>query len=864
MSPLRFARAGTSALALLASAGTLNAQPAAAPPAKATLPSIETKTAAMEKLDGFLPLYWDEAEGRVYLEISRFGVELLHSNGFASGLGSNDIGMDRGALAGSRIVHFERVGPKVLLVQPNYDFRASSANPEEVKAVRDAFARSVLWGFTVAAESGGRALVDATEWLLRDNLNLAPRLRPGTYKLDEKRSSLYRAGTFNFPKNTELEAELTYVLQQPSGPPQGGAAPGAGQDFAGGRFFEGVGDVAASAEAASLRIHHSFVELPDASYRPRAYDPRSGFIPISYQERSARLEEPLERRLILRHRLEKTDPSARTSPVKKPIVYYLDPGTPEPIRSALLEGARWWTQAFEAAGFKDAFRVELRPADVHPLDARYNVINWVHRSTRGWSTGGAVYDPRTGEIIKGVVTLGSLRVRQDYLIAEGLLAPYAKGDENPPVLSEWALARLRQLSAHEVGHTLGLSHNYYDSERGRISVMDYPHPLVTLKPDGTLDASSVYARGLGEWDQAAIVWGYQQTAPGADEAKALASVLDGAWKRDLRFLTNQDLEAHPRADWWSNGTDAAAELRRMLEVRRAALRRFGENVIRAGRPLATLEEALVPLYLHHRYQVEAAASVLGGQDYVYALRGDGRQPTKPASASEQKAALEALLLTLAPAELRLPDAVIAAIPPRPQGYGPHRELFPRYTGGVFDAVSPAVVAADHTVAQMLEPERAARLVQQKALDSSLPGLDDVLDRLLSATSQAVTASSYEGEIARVVDRVVTDRLMGLAANARMPQVRALATAALERRAHSAEVYADKIKAEGGTGPDAVAWVGAAAERQLAQDIRRFLTRPAAAASTPWTPAIPPGPPIGEPDPDYLGSLEPYCSLSGGR
>ena len=431
MSPLRFSRAGIAALAVLACASLASAQPATAAD-KTALPSIETKTAAMQKLDGFVPVYWDEAEGRLYLEIARFGVEMLHTNGFASGLGSNDIGLDRGALDGSRIVTFERVGPKVLLVQPNYEFRASSTNPDEVKAVKDAFARSVLWGFTVAAESGARALVDATDWLLRDNLNLAARLRPGSYKLDEKRSSLYRAGSFNFPKNTELEVELTYVLQQPSGPPQGGAAPGSGPDFAGGRFFEGVGEVSASAEAASLRVHHSFVELPDAGYRPRAYDPRSGFIDISYQERSARLDEPLERRLIMRHRLEKIDPQAKTSAVKKPIVYYLDPGTPEPIRTALLDGARWWNQAFEAAGFKDAFRVELRPDDVHPLDVRYNVINWVHRSTRGWSTGDAVVDPRTGEIIKGVVTLGSLRVRQDYLIAEGLLAPYATGDENPP------------------------------------------------------------------------------------------------------------------------------------------------------------------------------------------------------------------------------------------------------------------------------------------------------------------------------------------------------------------------------------------------------------------------------------------------
>ena len=846
MKPPRLARPLACAIVLGVSATFASAQPAAAP-AKNALPSIETKTASMQKLDGFLPLYWDEAEGKLYLEIGRFGVEMLHSNGFASGLGSNDIGMDRGALAGSRIVTFERVGPKVLMVQPNYDFRASSTNPEEVRAVRDAFARSVLWGFTVAADSGGRVLVDATEWLVRDNLNLASRLRPGSYKLDEKRSSVYRAGTLNFPKNTEIEAELTYVLQQPSGPPQGGAAPGPGADFGGGRYFEGVGDVAASAEAASVRVHHSFVELPDAGFKPRFDDPRAGYINISYQERSARLEEPLVRRLILRHRLEKTDPQAKLSPVKKPIVYYLDPGTPEPIRSALLEGARWWTQAFEAAGFKDAFRVELRPADVNPLDARYNVINWVHRSTRGWSTGGAVYDPRSGEIVKGVVTLGSLRVRQDYLIAEGLLAPYAKGDENPPLLAEWALARLKQLSAHEVGHTLGLSHNYYDSDLGRISVMDYPHPLVTLKPDGTLDASSVYARGIGEWDKAAIAWGYLQAAPGADEGKALAAVLDEAWKRDVRFLTNQDIETHPRADWWSNGVDAAAELVRMLEVRRAALRRFGENVIRAGRPMATIEETLVPLYLHHRYQVEAAASVLGGQDYVYAFRGDGRKPTQPATAAQQKAALDALLSTLAPAELRLPDSVLAAIPPRPSGYPPHRELFPRYTGAAFDAVSPAVVAADLTVSQLLDSERAARLVEQKALDPQLPGLDDVLDRLLAAAAQAPSASAYEAEIARAVDRVVAERLMGLAAGARMPQVRALATDALERRAQGVD---------GASGADRL---DAAHEKLLQQDIRRFLARPSATVALPGTPAIPPGPPIGEPDPDYLDALEPFCT-----
>ncbi len=837
MLPLR--TAGACAIVTLAAAGA-----AAQPAPKVPLPTIEARTTGLQKQDGFLPLYFDEAGGRLLLEVSRFGQEMLHANGFGSGLGSNDIGIDRGALAGERIVFFERVGPKLLLVQPNYDFRASSDNPEEVRAVRDAFARSVLWGFAVAAESDGRVLVDATDFLLRDNLNLASRLRPGSYRFDESRSTLFRAGTFNFPKNTEIEVELTFVRQQPAGPPQGGAAPDPAADFGGGAFFEGVGSVAATGEAASLRVHHSFIELPGPGYEPRALDPRGGYFGIRYQERSARLDEPLVRRFIARHRLEKVNPGPAPSAVRKPIVFYLDPGTPEPVRSALLEGARWWAEAFEAAGFRDAYRVEMRPPDVHPLDARYNVINWVHRSTRGWSTGGSIIDPRTGEIVKGVVTLGSLRVRQDYLIAEGLLAPYARGDENPPLLADWALARLKQLSAHEVGHTLGLAHNYWNSERGRVSVMDYPHPLLELKPDGSFDASKVYARGMGEWDKTAIAWGYSEQPEGPAGAKALQKILDDAQARGVRFLSNQDIEVHPRADWWSNGVDPAAELQRMLDVRRAALERFGESAIRSGRPLATLEEVLVPLYLHHRYQVEAAASVLGGQHYEYAVRGDGRTPTRPASAAEQAAALDALMRTLDPAELRLPESVVKIIPPRPFDHEPHRELFPRYTGATFDVVSPAVVAANLTLGQVLDAERSARLVEQKAVDPTLPGLEDVLDRLLAP--RAAARSPYEAEIARALERVLAERLMALAGRARMPQVRALATEALRRLATPAAEGADRLQA--------------AHRALLAEDVRRFVDRAATPTTAPGTPNAPPGPPIGQPALDYLQLTGPSCSL----
>jgi hypothetical protein len=836
-------------LALLTAVAS--AQPPAARRADTgPLPAIEDKTAAMKKLDGLFPLYWDERAGQLWMEISRFDTEVLHSTGYAAGLGSNDIGIDRGALAGSRIVIFERVGPKVLMVAPNLRFRSLGGSPAEARTVTDAFARSVMWGFQAAAESGGRVLVDATEFLVRDALNTGQRLRPGSYRLDPTRSSIYLPMTQNFQKNTEMEAELTFALQPGvAGPAAGGGFGGPPSVGAGGAFFEGVRSVAASAEAASIRVHHSLAELPDGNYKPRLWDPRSGFGDTTFLNYSAPLGTSQQVRYLSRHRLQKVDPKAAISDPVKPIIYYVDPGAPEPIRSALLEGARWWNQAYEAAGYRNAFRVELLPEGASPLDIRYNVINWVHRSTRGWSTGGSVTDPRTGEIIKGVVTLGSLRIRQDYMLAEGILSPYKTGTETPPELKEWALARIRQLAAHEVGHTIGLGHNYYDSTAGRISVMDYPHPLVTLKPDGTFDYSKVYAVGMGEWDKVTIAYGYQDFPAGTDEAKALAAILNDAWKRDVLYLTNQDIEANPRVDQWSNGTDAAAELTRMMEVRRVALSRFGDNAIKLGEPMATMEEVFLPLYLHHRYQVEAAASVLGGQHYVYAMRGDGRVPYTWATAAEQRAALKALAETITPSALVLPDAVLKRLPPRPDGYDMTRELFPRYTGMTFDIITPAVVAAYHTVSNILQPQRAARTVEQHAVDPSLPGLEDVIDELFASSFGASATTPYEAEISRAVERVVIEQLITLAASADMPQVRAVATFKLGRQA-------DLMN---GTLPGIQDVAEAAHASLLARDIKRFMDNPDA-FKRPAAPTVPPGAPIGEPGLNWLGLAEPPCSV----
>ena len=812
--------------------------PASRPATAAKTPTIEEKTAGFQKLGGYFPLYWDQAAGTLWLEIPKLDTEVLYVNGLSAGIGSNDIGLDRGQLSATAVVRFERVGPKVLMVQPNYRFRATSGSPDEARAVSESFATSILWGFTAAATTGGRVLVDATDFLLRDATGVANRLRPATFRLDKSRSAVYMPRTKAFPTNTEMEVTLTFTAD-------GGTA------GAGGGFEKGaLGSVTPTPDAVTVRQHHSFVELPDGHFKPRVFDPRAGFMDYTFEDYSAPISQSTTQRFIARHRLQKKDPSAATSEPVKPIVYYLERAAPEPIRSALLEGARWWNQAFEAAGFKNAFQVELMPEGADPMDVRYNVVQWVHRSTRGWSYGGGVHDPRTGEIIQGHVTLGSLRVRQDYLIGVGLTTPFTSGSEEAPEAQKMALERLRQLAPHELGHAIGLGHNYYDSSRGYISVMDYPQPLATLRPDGTLDLSQAYGRGIGEWDKVAIMYGYSEFPPGTGERTSLDKILADAWDKDLRYLSNQDADYNPRVDQWSNGTDPAAELNRMMDVRRAALQRFGENVIRTGQPLALIEEPLVPMYLYHRYQVEATASALGGLDYFYALRGDGRQPWTFTPAAQQRAALEALMRTLAPGELIIPDAILKKLPPRPDGYDRTRELFPRNTGLPFDAITPAVVASDLTVSFVLRPDRAARLVNQHALDPSLPGLEEIVDRLIKAGFDAATTTPYEAEVRRSVGRVIVDRLMALAASAPMPQVRAIASDRLQAlRARFAKMR---------TAED---WP---MDQLIAADITRFLERHAEPYRLVPIPNAPPGAPIGETGYQWLPPLAWSLDIGWGR
>ena len=817
------------------------------------LPSIEKKTEGLTKLDGYVPLYWDSHDGSLWLEISRFDTDFLYVTGLAAGLGSNDIGLDRGRQGTTAVVSFQRSGNKVFLVQRNEDFRSTSPNPAERRSVEDSFARSVLAGFTVAAETDGRVLVNATDAFVRDGFGLEGALHPGKYAVDKTRSAVYLPRTKAFPKNTEIEVTLTFSRDSEpfetgfpvQGPPRIGQGGGRASAPNNGLFSGSVASVTPDARSVTLREHYSLVELPDDHFQPRAFDPRAGYFGNLYVDYSVPIGEPMMQRFIARHRLEKKDPTAALSDPVEPIRYYVDSGAPDDVKKALIEGAGWWNQAFEAAGFRNAFRVEVLPSGADPMDIRYNVINWVHRSTRGWSSGASIVDPRTGEIIKATVTLGSLRDRQDYRIFEGLLSPYTRGDEKPDILYQTALARIRQLSAHEVGHTLGLMHNYYDSREGWISVMDYPHPMEKLRPDGTIDLSEAYPARIGAWDKVTIQYGYSQFANPADEAAALPKILDQAWQQDLRFMTNQDTDIHPKVDQWSNGVNQADELTRMMKIRRAALNRLGEHTIRNGAPLATIEEALVPIFMYHRYSVESAASSIGGVDYIYALRGDGRAPGKWETAANQRKALEALCATLKPAELTVPAAVLDSIPPRPPEYPPDRELFPRTTGRAFDPLSPGSIAADVTIGFVLQLDRASRMVAQHAVDPALPGLDDVIDRLTRATFDAPAATPYEAEIRRAEERVLVDRLAWLAAASPNAQVRAVASWKLAK-------IETRLKA---AAPDEAEQ---AHRTLLAADIKRFLDQPSMPPKTITAPDAPPGAPIGDDEPDWLAP-PPYLS-----
>jgi acetamidase/formamidase len=748
--------------------------------------AITEKTAKLSKIDGYLPLYWDESTGKVWMEITRFDREFLYQVTLSTGVGSNPIGLDRGQLGDTRIVGFRRVGPKVLLEEPNYRFRALSENLDERRSVEQSFAKSVLWGFKIEAEENGRVLVDATAFFSRDAHGVAERLattKQGKYKVDESRSGLDRAGLKVFPKNSEVEATLTFTTDDEPG-----------------RL---VVQTAPTPRSITVRERHSLVELPElnSGYSPRKLDPRVGVFGIEFADFAAPIGTTIATRWISRHRLVKKDPAAAVSDPVTPLVYYVDRGAPEPIRSALVEGASWWSKAFEAAGFSNAFKVEVLPEGADPMDVRYNVIHWVHRSTRGWSYGNTVTDPRTGEILKGVVSLDSQRARQDALIGAGLVPSTSGcGMMMPPIadylavdastdLSAMVLARIRQLSAHEVGHTLGFAHNFAASTYNRGSVMDYPAPLVKIV-DGKLDLTDAYAKGIGSYDEFATKFAYAQFSTGVDEAKELARIVEAGVADGMLFLTDDDARpagaAHPLASLWDNGGDPVAMLRHEMEVRRISLSQFGLGNLPEGAPLSDLEARLLPLYLHHRYQLQAALKTIGGVYYTNAVKTPGGpNPPKVAEVvpgDRQREALRAVLETLDIKELLIPSRILDLIPPTAFGHdGGTVELFTKRTQPTFDPIAAATVAADLAISGLLQPQRAARMIEFHARDEANPPFAYVVESLVEkAWDEKPVVDWRRASIQGAVRHLLATRLMDLAANeAASPQVRVAANRGLQ-------------------------------------------------------------------------------------
>ncbi len=803
-------------LSILAACASASRQ---APPT-ATQPAATTrytaKTSGMDRRDGFIPIYLDAKQGKILLDIPSDSMRALMFVGLATGLGSNPIGLDRGAGGDSYVTRFDRNGNNVLVVFENWNYRSSAAdNPAHIRTVMESFPPSTSAALPVVAEEGGRMLVDATDFFMRDWNDVAGTLtasNEGSYSVAKDRSSIYRPYTRAFPDNSEIDVALTFSTT--------------------GRPGQTVASIAPDGRSITLRQHISFVRLPDASYRPRVLDPRTGFFGITFKDYAQPIQSPLEQRWISRHRLERVNPADPASAIRNPIIYYIDRGIPEPVRSATRDGAMWWTRAFDEAGLRGAFRVEDLPEGADPMDARYNVIQWENRNERGWSIGGSMGDPRTGEILKAQARMDSHRARTDYNLYAGLMGADAAAAD-----TAFVLARIRQVTAHEIGHTLGIAHNYIASINERASVMDYPPPRVRLTPRGDIDISAAYGVGAGAYDIFALRWGYG-IFPEATEQDSLRAIVADGLRRGMLFLSDADARpefaSDPRTNLWDDAASASEFLAHQMAVRRVAMSRFGLRNIRVGEPVALLQERFAPVYLMHRFAINSLAKSIGGMEYSNAIRGDGMQATRPVADAAQRAALSSLVAALKPAELAIPDTVLTLLGPRPFSYGQYVELFSSRTRPAFDELGAARTLAQMVVDAVLQRERAARLVQFAARSNGALTLGETIDALTADWSAGVRNDSRKATaLRRVAQRAVADRLLTLASDKEAaPEVRAIAELrmdALRRRA--------RTLGAAGSESERAHWMS------VAGDFTRWLERRELPTPTPALRA-PPGDPFG--------------------
>ncbi|MGQ0650016.1 MAG: zinc-dependent metalloprotease [Gemmatimonadaceae bacterium] len=749
-------------LSLLSAVELADAQnpvtPVAQPPA-----TIAARTRGLDRRDGFVPIYLDDRQGKVYLEIVRDSLRLIVTQQLSTGLGSNPVGLDRGGGGANDIARFERNGDRMLVIFENWNYRTSLAtNPEHGRGVLESFAYSTVGALPIVAEEDGRVLVDATDFLFRDwqdVIGTLQRSNQGAYTLSRERSSVFKPYTRAFPANSEIDLSLTFVTT--------------------GRPGQIVASIVPDGRSFTLRQHLSLVRLPDDNYRPRALDPRAPFFGTQFHDFAQPLQARLEQRWISRFRLQRSNPRDANSAIANPIVYYIDRGIPEPLRAATIEGAKFWETAFNEAGLRGGFQVRDLPDGADPMDIRYNMVLWINRNERGWSFGGSTGDPRTGENLKGIAHMDSHRNRTAYNIYAALM-----GADPSPVDTHYVLGRVRQVTAHEIGHTLGIAHNYIASTYERGSVMDYPAPRVRLDARGEIDMSEAYALGPGSFDVWSVRWGYGIFPP-ESEADSLAAIIRDGLQKGYAFMSDGDARpefaSDPRNNLWDDAESATAFLKRQMEVRRVGLRRFGERNIKVGDPIGTLHERFVPLYMFHRWGLNSAVKAIGGMEYTYAVRGDGQQATRPVDAATQRKALGMLLQSVSPAELAIPDTVVTLLAPRPFGWSGSVELFDSRVRPAFDELGAARTLAQYVIDGLLQRDRAARLVQLAWRSRTPLTLGETLDELIGATFNARAASRRDSALVRVTSRALVDRLILLAADSNASSdVRAIANHTLRR------------------------------------------------------------------------------------
>ena len=691
---------------------------------------------------GFMNFSYNDDSGKIILEIDNLDNEFLYINSLSRGVGNNDLGLDRGQLGNSRIVYFTKRGNKILLIQPNLKYISNSSNELENKAVEEAFARSVLFGFEIVEKSTDSYKIDLTPFLLNDAHGVSQRLRfsnSGSYSLNKSMSAVDLERTKAFPNNIEFDVLLTFT-----GNPSGSL----------------VRSVTPTASNLTVNQHHSFVKLPDDNYNKRKFDPRSGSNPFIVYDYSTPIDEKLEQRFIVRHRLNKKNPNDEMSEPVEPIIYYIDNGTPEPVKTALIEGGNWWNQAFESAGYKNAFRIEVLPEDADPMDVRYNLIQWIHRSTRGWSYGASIVDPRTGEIIKGQVSLGSLRVRQDYMILSGLV-DNPNDIQNKSLIKKTSLDRIRQLSAHEIGHTLGFAHNYISSANDRSSVMDYPHPKIDLV-DGKISIADAYSENIGDWDKVSVEYAYRDFPNTKNENNELDKIINDAQKNGLYFLSDSDSRpvgsANPFSHLWDNGELPYKELNKLLKVRDLALKNIDLDNLIDGEPYDRIEDVLVPIYMLHRYQIEAAAKAIGGVDYLYFVKNNNNDKVKFVDSKLQRKSLESLLSVLKPKNLVLPNNLFDILSPRSFRNPRTRENFVSNTGVTFDYINTSSSLINHTLTFLLNPERINRINQQNIFGDNILTLENYLAEISKSIFDNKKLNTYEESVNKNTSSLYLDHL----------------------------------------------------------------------------------------------------------